>query len=139
MLYLLDTNIIAYLIKNKDLALLGKFEQVSKENEVGISSITYAEICYGLDKKKSEELKIKVLTFLEVFKIFSFDEKAALEYGKIRAQLEREGNLIGILDMLIAAHAKSLNAILITNNEREFRRVEGLIVENWCQGKTVFI
>ena len=54
MLYLLDTNIIAYLIRNKDLALLGKFEQVSKENEVGISSITYAEICYGLDKKKSE-------------------------------------------------------------------------------------
>ena len=74
-----------------------------------------------------------MLTFLEVFKIFPFDEKAALEYGKIRAQLERECNLIGILDMLIAAHAKSLNAILITNNEREFRRVEGLIVENWCK------
>jgi tRNA(fMet)-specific endonuclease VapC len=76
-----------------------------------------------------------VLTFLEVFKIFLLNEEAALEYGKIRAQLEREGNLIGILDMLIAAHAKSLNAILITNNEQEFRRVEELIIENWCRKK----
>jgi len=133
MIYLLDTNIIAYLIKSKDIVLLEKFEYASKENELGISSITYAEICYGLDKKKSEELKIKVLTFLEVFKIFPFDEKAAIEYGKIRVKLEEKGDLIGILDMLIAAHAKSLNAVLITNNEREFQRVEGLIIENWCK------
>ena len=66
-------------------------------------------------------------------KFIRFDEKAAFEYGKIRAQLEKEGNLIGILDMLIAAHAKSLNAILITNNEKEFKRVKGLAVENWCK------
>ena len=133
MIYLLDTNIIAYLIKNKDLALLEKFEAASKQNEIGISSITYAEICFGLEKRQSEKLKIKVLTFIDVFKIFPFDEKAAVEYGKIRVQLEKESKLIGILDMLIAAHAKSLNAILITNNEQEFRRVEGLLVENWCE------
>jgi tRNA(fMet)-specific endonuclease VapC len=133
MVYLLDTNIIAYLIKNKDLTLFEKFKRVSKKSEIGISSITYAEICYGLDKKGNEKLRIKVLSFLEVFKTFPFDEKAAFEYGTIRTHLEKEGNLIGILDMLIAAHAKSLNAILVTNNEREFKRVEGLVVENWCK------
>ncbi|MDF2953386.1 MAG: Ribonuclease/mRNA interferase VapC [Thermodesulfobacterium sp.] len=133
MIYLLDTNIIAYLIKHKDLKLFNKFEEIAKKHQIGISSITYAEICHGLEKKNSEKLKIKVLPFLEVFKIYPFDEKAAFEYGKIRAQLEREGNLIGVLDMLIAAHAKSLNAILITNNEKEFKKVKGLAVENWCK------
>jgi len=132
MIYLLDTNIIAYLIKNKDLSLFEKFEEVSKKDRIGISSITYTEIYFGLEKKNSETLKIKVLTFLDIFEIFPFDERSAIEYGKIRAVLEKTGNLIGALDMLIAAHAKSLGAVLITNNEREFRKVHGLIVENWC-------
>jgi len=131
MVYILDTNIIAYLIRNKDLTLLEKFEIASRDNEIGISSITYAEICFGLEKKGNEKLKIKVLAFLDVFKIFPFDENASIEYGKIRAALEKKGKLIGAMDMLIAAHVKSLGGILVTNNEREFRRVDGLMVENW--------
>lgn len=133
MIYILDTNIIAYLIRNKDLALFKKFEAASKKSKIGFSSITYAEICFGLEKKGSEKLKIKVLAFLDVFKIFPFDENASVEYGKIRAALEKKGKPIGALDMLIAAHAKSLDAVLVTNNEREFRRVGSLVVENWVR------
>ena len=111
--------------------LFEKLEKASKNNLIGISSITYAEICFGLEKKGNEKLKIKALTFLNVFKTFPFDKDASVEYGKIRAALEKKGKVIGALDMLIAANAKALDAILVTNNEREFRRVDGLVVENW--------
>ncbi len=131
MIYILDTNIIAYLIKNKSIKLLEKFEKASKNNLIGISSITYAEICFGLEKKADEKLKIKALAFLDVFEIFPFNKDASVEYGKIRAALEKRGKVIGALDMLIAAHAKALGAILVTNNEREFRRIDDLVVENW--------
>ncbi len=131
MIYLLDTNIITYLIKNKDMKLFEKFEKASKNSLIGISSITYAEICFGLEKKGNERLKIKALTFLNVFKIFPFDKDASVEYGKIRAALEKKGKVIGALDMLIAANAKALDVILVTNNEREFRRIDDLVVENW--------
>ena len=72
MIYLLDTNVIAYLIKHKDLKLFNKFEEIAKKHQIGISSITYAEICHELEKKNSEKLKIKVLTFLEIFEIYPF-------------------------------------------------------------------
>lgn len=131
MIYILDTNIISYIIKNKDYSLVDKFEEVSKHHTIGVSSITIAELYYGVRKKGSEKLEALVNQFLSPLEKYSFDEHAAFEYGIIRTQLESKGEIIGSNDLFIAAHAKSLDAVLITNNTREFERVENLVVENW--------
>ena len=88
---------------------------------------------YGAYKKNSERLINLAKSFVENFTIYSFDIKAAEIYGKIRAELERKGNIIGAYDLQIAAHAISLGAVLVTNNEKEFRRIENLRVENWIK------
>ncbi len=94
--------------------------------------ITIAELQYGARKSANPEKNFLALhEFLIPIVIFNFDYFAAIEYGKIRTDLEKTGTPIGPLDTLIAAHAKSLQYILVTNNEREFNRVEGLQVENW--------
>ena len=131
MIYILDTNIISYLIKNRDYSLINKFESVSKENTIGVSSITIAELYYGVRKKGSQKLEALVNEFLLPLQRYSFDEKAAFEYGNIRTQLESKGEVIGSNDLLIASHTKSLDAILITNNTKEFERIENLNIENW--------
>ena len=129
--YILDTNICIYIIKGKPLSVLEKLRGTHK-NKIFISSITVAELEFGVRKsatpKKNETALIE---FLEPFKILDFDSRAAVEYGTIRYDLEKRGLPIGSLDLLIAAHAKSLNLILVTNNEGEFRRVANLTVENW--------
>lgn len=130
--YLLDTNICIYIIKNKPTQVFQKFLSL-EFGSVGISSITLAELNYGVAKstnvKKNQDALLKFLTPIEIID-FNFD--AAEEYGKVRSDLEKKGTPIGPLDLLIAAHAKSLNLILVTNNEKEFRRVEGLNIENWA-------
>ncbi|WP_245960345.1 type II toxin-antitoxin system tRNA(fMet)-specific endonuclease VapC [Hydrogenothermus marinus] len=129
---MLDTNIISYIIREQNLTLIDKFKQISeKDNSIAVSSITVAELFYGVKKKNSKKLEIAITKFLFPLKKFPFDEKAALTYGDIRAKLEAKGKIIGAYDMLIAAHAKSIGAILVTNNEKEFKRVEGLKIENW--------
>lgn len=131
MIYILDTNIISYIIKNKEFSLIDKFETISKEHRIGVSSITVAELYYGVRKKDSQKLEALVSEFLLPLERYSFDENAAFEYGKIRVNLESKGNIIGPNDLLIAAHTKSLDAVLVTNNVKEFNRVENLVVENW--------
>ena len=131
MIYIVDTNIISYLLKNRDTKLVDKFENISKEHTVGVSSITIAELYYGVKKKKSQKLEVRVREFLSPLARFSFDENASFVYGEIRTRLESNGNTIGAHDMLIAAHAKSLAAVLVTNNTREFLRVDGLKIEDW--------
>lgn len=132
MIYILDTNIISYIIKNQDYSLIDKFEKISKNHTIGVSSITIAELYYGVKKKGSQKLEVLVNEFLLPLQRYSFDENAAFEYGDIRTNLESQGNIIGPNDLLIAAHAKSLDAILITNNIKEFERVENLVLENWA-------
>ena len=89
---------------------------------------------YGSRKSAHPEKNLSALNkFLIPFSIFDFDHAAAMEYSLVRSALEMKGTPIGPLDTLIAAHAKSLNYILITNNEREFQRVDGLQIENWVQ------
>lgn len=131
--YLLDTNICIYIIKKRPHKVFEKFKSLSI-GEIGISSITLAELQYGVMKSsqptKNQEALNKFLTPLE---IIDFDYSATLMYGMIRADLERKGMSIGPLDTLIAAHALSLNITLVTNNEREFIRVDGLNVENWVK------
>ena len=128
---LLDTNICIYLIKKKPLGVLKKLAE-HKISEVGISAITVAELEYGVAKSTLPDQNRDALDeFLAPFEIIPFDDRAALEYGRIRAHLERKGTLIGSMDMLIAAHAQSLGVTLVTNNAKEFKRVPHLQVENW--------
>ncbi len=128
--YLLDTNICIYIIKKKPLAIFEKFKTFPL-GSVGISSITLAELQFGIQKSSEPEKNQSALNqFLIPLEILDFDFNAAIEYGDIRSLLEKSGTSIGPLDTLIAAHAKSLDVTIVTNNENEFRRVKGLKVEN---------
>lgn len=130
MKYMLDTNTCIFIIK-KDEKVLHHLKNIDFK-EIYISSITLAELEYGVAKSDYIEKNKKALKdFISNFHILSFDENAANEYGKIRAYLENNGNTIGAMDMLIAAHAKSENLILVTNNTKEFNRVQGLQIEDW--------
>ena len=134
MKYLLDTNICIYLIKKKPPQVLQQFRSHSI-GDIGISSITVAELQYGVQKSQYTEQNQRALEqFLVPLVVASFDEQAAAEYGKIRAALEAQGTPIGALDMLIAAHALSLGVTLVTNNVREFSRVSELQLVNWVTG-----
>ena len=129
--YLLDTNICIYIIKQKPHSVLNKFNSI-EPGEIAISMITVSELYYGARKSANEEKNILALNkFILPFNILDFDIAAANIYGIIRTELESKGIPIGPLDTLIAAHAISLDYILVTNNEREFTRVSGLQVENW--------
>jgi len=131
MRYLLDTNICVYLIKKKPPEVLQKFNAYSV-GEIGISSITVAELQFGVQKSRYLEQNQRALEqFLIPLTIADFDYQAAIAYGAIRATLEAQGTPIGSLDTLIAAHASSLNVTLVTNNTREFSRVPGLEIVNW--------
>ena len=133
MKYILDTNICIYIIKKKPSQVFEKFKDLPL-GSVGISSITLAELAYGVKKSvQSEKNQIALNQFLVPLDTVEFDANAAVEYGIIRAELERAGTPIGPLDMLIASHVKSLDLTLVTNNEKEFKRVDGLTIENWTK------
>ncbi len=132
MQFMLDTNICIYLIKRKPPEVLKRLRTLPL-GEAGISVITLAELTYGIAKSSQPEKNQDALSgFLAPMEIAPFDNLAAFHYGEIRAYLERHGKPIGSLDLLIAAHARSLNMTLITNNLREFKRIPGLQVDNWA-------
>lgn len=129
--YMLDTNICIYLIKRKPIQVLERFRQ-AEISSIYISSITVSELEYGVEKSaRKEQNKLALYLFLSPFKIIAYDEHAATYYGKIRTILEKKGQIIGALDLLIAAHALSLDNTLITNNEKEFSRIPELKIANW--------
>jgi len=131
MKYLLDTNICIALIRQKPAALIQRLTSL-QPGHAGISSITLAELFHGVEKSARPEQNMSALEqFLLPLDLADFDQDAALAYGKIRTDLERTGQLIGSMDILIAAHAVSLDAIMVTNNVQEFQRVKGLFVEDW--------
>lgn len=133
-MYLLDTNICIYLIKKQPRLVIEKLQSVPV-TEVAISSITLSELEYGVEKSLQIEKNKKALErFLMSLEVLDYDGDAAKIYGRVRAELERKGTVMGALDTLIAAHGLSLDATLVTNNEREFRRVTGLKIENWVNG-----
>ncbi len=131
MRYMLDTNIVIYIIKNKPIEVIKNF--ISKDvGDICISSITYSELMYGAQKSQAvEKNKAAILLLLSSISILPFDSYAAEEYGKVRTDLELKGIPIGSLDTLISSHAKSLGLTLVTNNIKEFKRVEGLNIEDW--------
>lgn len=127
---LLDTDTCIYLI-NRDrpqvLARLRRFHPTS----IAISSLTLAELAWGVAKSGSPRNRAALESFIASFTVLPFDANAAFAYGDLRARLQRAGTPIGPMDMLIAAHALALDLTLVTNNEREFRRVPELRIENW--------
>jgi tRNA(fMet)-specific endonuclease VapC len=130
-MYLLDTNICIYIIKKKPIEVLKKLKTKSKK-DIYISSITVAELEYGVAKSKyPEKNKISLIEFLSIFNILNFDDNDAVEFGTIKADLTEKGIIIGPMDLLISAQAKSNKLILVTNNIKEFKRVEGIKIENW--------
>jgi len=130
---MLDTNTCIYIIKNKPQQVIERLRH-TRISDVGVSSITLSELEYGAAKSsRPEQNKLAILEFLAPLEILAYDDMAAQEYGKVRLYLEKQGTLIGSMDMLIAAHALSLNCILVTNNEREFRRIPALKIENWAK------
>jgi len=131
MKFLLDTNICIYIIKQKPREVLQKFNSY-QVGDIGVSSITVAELEFGVRKSQFLARNQQALTqFLLPLKIVDFDRAAANVYGDIRATLEKQGKPIGSLDTLIAAHAVSLEVILVTNNVKEFNRISNLKLENW--------
>ena len=128
---LLDTNICIYIIKQKPVKVLQKFNAY-QVGDIGISAITVAELEFGVQKSQFPTRNQQALEqFLLPLKIVDFDHTAAIVYGDIRSALEKQGTPIGSLDTLIAAHVLSLQTTLITNNVKEFNRVPNLQIENW--------
>lgn len=131
MKFMLDTDICIYIIKRKPEKVLRHFEKY-KVGEIGISSITLAELQYGVEKSQHSNKNSEALSkFALPLEIASFDEKAAQIYGIVRAELERAGNPIGSMDTLIGAHALCLGITLVTNNTKEFGNIKGLRLANW--------
>ena len=133
MRYMLDTNICIYAIKHKPERVLLRLQE-HDPSEICISSVTYAELVHGVEKSQAiERNRVSLTLLLANIEIMNFDSLAAESYGKIRADLERAGKPIGPLDMMIAGHAKALGYVIVTNNTKEFERVEGLKLENWAE------
>lgn len=131
--YLLDTNICIYIMNQRPLKIIHKFKQFNV-GDIGISTITVSELQYGAVKSKNPKLNVqRVEEFLAPLELLPYDHNAANFYGEIRYNLEKKGQVIGPLDMLIAAHALSNDIILVTNNEKEFQRVNNLRIENWIK------
>lgn len=129
--YMLDTDTCIALIRQQ-LPILFQKVISFQPGEIGLSTITVAELQYGVERSQYRERNEAALTqFLLPFEIADFDSTSALTYGRVRAELEARGTPIGALDTLIAAQALTLKVILVTNNLREFRRVKGLDLENW--------
>ncbi|MBM9498637.1 type II toxin-antitoxin system VapC family toxin [Leptospira sp. 201903071] len=132
-MYLLDTNICIFLIKKKNAVLLANLKK-KLNKELFISSLTVAELEFGIQKSEHKEKnKVALIEFLTIFNILSFSDKDAESYGLIRADLEKRGNVIGSIDMLLAAQAISNNYIFVTNNTKEFKRIKDLKIEDWTQ------
>ena len=131
MLVLLDTDICIYLIREQPDTIVDRFTRYAI-GDIGISTITLAELEYGISKSSKPARNREALgQFTTPLVIVEFDRPASVAYGQLRATLEKKGQMIGGMDLLIAAHAVSLNIPIVTHNVREFRRVPGLRVETW--------
>lgn len=130
--YMLDTDICSYLMKRSSPALLRKMRHVPI-GDVCMSVVTKAELLYGVEvSPRPADNEAALALLLRHVEVLDFSGEAASHYARIRAELKAQGKLIGANDLLIAAHARSLGLVLVTNNTREFGRVSGLKTENWA-------
>lgn len=130
--FLLDTNICIYIRRRRPPAVLARFRQL-QPGEAALSVITYGELAYGAEKSQFQEhARGQLAELAGLLPILELPSRAGQFYGSIRAALAAEGGMIGNNDLWIAAHAQAAGLILVTNNEREFRRVPGLEIQNWA-------
>jgi tRNA(fMet)-specific endonuclease VapC len=129
--YLLDTDVVSSVLRpSPDTAVLRRFA-TTPQTEIFTSAITVAELVYGTARKRLSDLERRIETLLATLPVVSFDELAGYRYGQLRADMDRSGESLAIPDLQIAATALAHDLILVTGNERHFRRVPGLTVENW--------
>lgn len=128
--YLLDTNICIYIINEQPTQVLQRLIQAGRES-LAISTITVAELAFGVAKSTRADSRVKLENFLSKFPILDWGQDAAWVYGNVRKTLEAKGQRIGERDLLLACQALSLDITMVTNNTREFERIEGLKLENW--------
>jgi tRNA(fMet)-specific endonuclease VapC len=128
--YLLDTNIVIYVIKRRPIEVMGVFNE--NAGRMAISAITLSELFHGAEKSAKVAQNLAVVEeFASLLAVLPYSAKAAQHYGAIRAALERTGRPVGVNDLHIAAHARSEGLTLVTNNLADFERVPGLLTENW--------
>jgi tRNA(fMet)-specific endonuclease VapC len=131
--YLLDTNICIYIRQNRPPRVLTRFQRL-RPGEAVLSVITYGELLYGAQKSRARaQAMLQLEELAALMPIMPLPQEAGRAYGMIRADLEAQGETIGNNDLWIAAHAKASGLVLVTNNEREFRRVSGLKLQNWVE------
>jgi tRNA(fMet)-specific endonuclease VapC len=130
MKYLLDTNICIYIIKEQPAQVLQRLIQAGRDS-LAISTVTVAELAFGAAKSVRPETRAKLENFLSKFPILNWDKDAAWVYGNVRKDIEAKGQRIGERDLMLACQALALDVTMVTNNTREFERVEGLRLENW--------
>ena len=129
MIYVLDTDTVSLIVRKNPSVIENLIRH--EDDEICISAISYAELCYGMEKKRSDRLFAEVNTILGKLSIIAFDESQSELYGKIRAALEKSGVPIGDMDMLIAAAAISADAVLVSHNTSHFSMIKGLKIEDW--------
>ena len=128
--YLLDTNIVIYTMKNRPEAVRKQFKK--HEGQMAISSVTLGELVFGAENSQHVDRNLEdIEEFAARLEVLTFDNKAAYHFGQIRSELYKSGRPIGPYDMMIAGHARSAGLVLVTNNMKEFKRVKGLMTENW--------
>jgi tRNA(fMet)-specific endonuclease VapC len=131
--YLLDTDTFVYIRRGRPAGAKTRFQRL-RPGEAVLSVITYGELLYGIERKQLGPEPLRRLEELvSLIQVIPLPAEAARLYGRIRAELSIRGEIIGANDLWIAAHAQAMNLILVTNNEREFRRVTGLKIQNWIQ------
>lgn len=131
--YLLDTNIVVYVIKRRPIEVMGLFNE--NAGRMAISAITLSELFHGAEKSAKVAQNLAVVEeFASLLEVLPYTAKASQHYGAIRGALEKAGRPIGVNDLHIAAHARSEGLTLVTNYVGEFERVPGLLLENWVAG-----
>jgi len=130
--YLLDTNMVIYTMKNRPQQVKRRFQQ--HHGRMGISAVTLGELIFGAEHSKEVERNLEDIEAMATrLEVVPFDTKAAYHFGRIRAELYRKGQPIGPYDMMIAGQARAAGLILVTNNVKEFERVQGLLLEDWSE------
>ena len=133
--FLIDTDILIYLRQRRSLQVVARFRAV-QAGDAAMSVITHGELLYGAERSQERERSLKSVSDLtSLVPVLALPEDTGIEYGRIRAELEGRGIPIGNNDLWIAAHARVAGLILVTNNEKEFRRISGLKIENWASKK----
>jgi len=128
-LYMLDTDICSYIIKGPSNNLITQIK--AHQNHLGISAITLAELLYGAAKRQSPRIFESIAAFQQLVEVIDWSNEAAAEYAELRVALEKDGNPIGNMDMMIAAAALAAKATLVTNNQAHFSRIKSLKIQNW--------